>query len=128
MIKCNSILSSAFLLSQSQAQILVKKYGGRIASCFNGSTTHIIVQAGLPLQTITHFYCAYFSTGGKFQQVSNFAVIRSYSSCQMNVLTCEEYTYVHFYVDENGCCPRTVKYLQGVAAGKWIVGYNCELL
>lgn len=38
------------------------------------------------------------------------------------------HTYVHFYVDENGCCPRTVKYLQGVAAGKRIVGYNCELL
>ena len=28
--------------------------------------------------------------------------------------------------DENGCCPRTVKYLQGLAAGKWIVGHNCE--
>ena len=28
---------------------------------------------------------------------------------------------------ENGCCPRTLKYLYAVAAAKWIVSINCKL-
>ena len=31
-------------------------------------------------------------------------------------------------LDENGCCPRTVKYLQGVAAGTWVVGFQCKTI
>eukprot|EP00731_Ephydatia_muelleri_P024873 Em0016g1144a len=54
-----------------QAKIFAKKHGGRIATCFNGSTTHIIVN-----------------------------------------------------VDENGRCTRTLKYLQGIASGRWIVDYQ----
>ena len=29
---------------------------------------------------------------------------------------------------ENGCCPRTMKYLYAVAAAKWIVNFNCKFL
>ena len=29
---------------------------------------------------------------------------------------------------ENGCCPRTLKYLYAVAASKWIVSFDCKLL
>lgn len=42
------------------------------------------------------------------------------------VLSWSNLIYFILNADENGCCPRTVKYLQGLAAGKWIVGYNCE--
>ena len=28
--------------------------------------------------------------------------------------------------DENRRCPRTLKYLQGVASGRWVVDHQCE--
>jgi len=40
------------------------------------------------------------------------------------VLSWSNVIYFILNADENGCCPRTVKYLQGLAAGKWIVGHN----
>ena len=59
---------------QRDVQALARRYGGRLASCFNGSTSHVIVSA-----------------------------------------------------DENGLCSRTVKYLQGLATGRWIVSHQCKL-
>ena len=29
---------------------------------------------------------------------------------------------------ENGCCPRTLKYLYAVAAAKWIVSFDCKYI
>ena len=61
-------------LTQREVQALAKRHGGRLASCFNGSTSHVIVNT-----------------------------------------------------DENGLCSRTVKYLQGIATGRWIVSHECKL-
>lgn len=80
--KCKNIkLSDSHLLSLvgsgltraqlQQARVFAKKQGGRIAECYNGSTTHVIVNA-----------------------------------------------------DENCRCLRTLKYLQGIASGRWIVDYR----
>ena len=58
-----------------QLQTLARRHGGRLASCFNGSTSHVIITT-----------------------------------------------------DKNGLCSRTIKYLQGVATGRWIVSHQCKLV
>ena len=57
-----------------ELQTLARRHGGRLASCFNGSTSHVIITT-----------------------------------------------------DKNGLCSRTIKYLQGVATGRWIVSHHCKL-
>lgn len=39
------------------------------------------------------------------------------------------FTVTHLVTSvENGCCPRTLKYLYAVAAAKWIVSFDCKHL
>eukprot|EP00731_Ephydatia_muelleri_P035503 Em0129g11a len=41
------VICVAVMAMKQQAKIFAKKHGGRIATCFNGSTTHIIVNVGI---------------------------------------------------------------------------------
>ena len=37
-------------------------------------------------------------------------------------------THIVISVDENGYCPRTMKYMYGLLTGKWIVNFECKVL
>ena len=144
---------NACILFQAEARALAETYGGKLASEFNNKTSHVIMATGLYSFDLSFDFAVFqmilvcpscftrdsrvfkLATGLPLRAVSgSVTFIFDLFDLECVVITVFQassfFPYLLFFLsDENMQVTRhsyTMKYLLGLALGKWIVSHHCK--